>query len=76
MLLQGIRRQKIEPLIGDLKRDFTILIVTHNMGQARRCADEVAFFCFGEIIEAGATAKMFEAPRQNHTQNYIAGKFG
>jgi phosphate transport system ATP-binding protein len=46
------------------------------MEQARRCADKVAFFYLGEMIEAGATAQMFDAPRQKHTRSYIAGKFG
>ncbi len=74
--LDPISTQKIEALIGELKRDFTILIVTHNMEQARRCADRVAFFYLGEMIESGSMAQMFEAPQQKRTQNYISGKFG
>jgi len=74
--LDPMSAQKIEALISDLKRDFTILIVTHNMEQARRCADKVAFFYLGEMIEAGATEQMFDAPRQKRTRNYIAGQFG
>jgi phosphate transport system ATP-binding protein len=68
--------EKIEALIADLKRDFTILIVTHNLEQARRCADKVAFFYLGEMIEAGPATQMFDAPQQQHTQNYMAGLFG
>jgi len=74
--LDPLSTQKIEALIGELKRDFTILIVTHNIEQARRCADQVAFFYLGEMIESGSTAQMFDAPRMPHTQNYIAGAFG
>jgi phosphate transport system ATP-binding protein len=74
--LDPISAQKIEALIADLKRDFTIVIVTHNMEQARRCADKVAFFYLGEMIEAGPTGQMFDAPRQGRTQDYIAGDFG
>ena len=65
--LDPISAEKIEALIADLKRDFTILIVSHNMEQARRCADKVAFFYLGEMIEAGPTAQIFDAPRQTHT---------
>jgi phosphate transport system ATP-binding protein len=68
--------EKIEALIGELKRDLTILIVTHNMEQARRCSDQVAFFYLGEMIESGPTAQMFQAPRRRLTQDYVAGKFG
>jgi phosphate transport system ATP-binding protein len=74
--LDPISAQKIEALIADLKRDFTIVIVTHNMEQAQRCADKVAFFYLGEMIEAGSTGQMFDAPRQRRTQDYIAGTFG
>jgi phosphate transport system ATP-binding protein len=74
--LDPLSTEKIEALIGELKRDFTILMVTHNMEQARRCADRVAFFYLGEMIEAGPTARMFEAPRTQGARNYISGKFG
>ena len=74
--LDPISGQKIEALIADLKRDFTIVIVTHNMEQAQRCADKVAFFYLGEMIEAGSTGQLFDAPRQTRTQDYIAGTFG
>jgi phosphate transport system ATP-binding protein len=74
--LDPLSAQRIEDLIADLKHEFTIVIVTHNMEQARRCADKMAFFYLGQMIEAGATNQMFEAPRQKCTQNYIAGNFG
>ena len=74
--LDPISGQKIEALIADLKRDLTIVIVTHNMEQARRCADKVAFFYLGEMIEAGSAGQMFDAPQHRRTQDYIAGAFG
>jgi len=74
--LDPISAQKIEALIADPKRDITIVIVTHNMEQAQRCADKVAFFYLGEMIEAGSTGQMFDAPRQRRTQDYMAGTFG
>ena len=74
--LDPISTRKIETLIADLKRDFTIVIVTHNMEQAQRCADKVAFFYLGEMIEAGSTRQMFDGPQQRRTQDYIAGTFG
>jgi phosphate transport system ATP-binding protein len=74
--LDPVSTQKIEALIADLKRDFTIVIVTHNMEQARRCADKVAFFYLGEMIEAGSAGQMFDAPQHRRTQDYIAGAFG
>jgi phosphate transport system ATP-binding protein len=74
--LDPLSTEKIEALIGELKRDFTILIVTHNMEQARRVADQVAFFYLGEMIESGSTTQMFDAPLRQRTQNYIAGSFG
>ena len=74
--LDPISTLRIEELIDELKRDFTIAIVTHNMQQAGRCADQVAFFYLGELIEVGAAAQMFTAPRQKQTQDYITGRFG
>jgi phosphate transport system ATP-binding protein len=74
--LDPISTLKIEELIDELKRDFTIAIVTHNMQQAARCADQVAFFYLGELIEVGAAAQIFTAPRQRKTQEYITGRFG
>jgi len=74
--LDPISTLKVEELIDELKRDFTIAIVTHNMQQAARCADQVAFFFIGELVEVGAAAQMFTAPRQKRTQEYITGRFG
>jgi phosphate transport system ATP-binding protein len=74
--LDPISSRKIEELIAELKADLTIVIVTHNMEQARRCADQVAFFYLGEMVEVGPTARIFSAPRQPSTQSYIAGQFG
>jgi phosphate transport system ATP-binding protein len=74
--LDPISTLKIEELIDELKHEFTIAIVTHNMQQAARCADQVAFFFLGELIEVGQAAQMFTAPRQKRTQEYITGRFG
>ena len=74
--LDPISTLKIEELIDELKRDFTIVIVTHNMQQAARCADRVAFFYLGEMVEVGTAAQMFTAPQQRRTQEYITGRFG
>ena len=74
--LDPISTLRIEELIDELKRDFTIVIVTHNMQQAARCADQVAFFYLGELIEVGAAGQMFTAPKQKKTQEYITGRFG
>ncbi len=74
--LDPISTLKIEELIDELKHEFTIAIVTHNMQQAARCADQVAFFFIGELIEAGPAAQMFTSPRQKRTQEYITGRFG
>jgi phosphate transport system ATP-binding protein len=74
--LDPISTLKIEELIDELKRDFTIIIVTHNMQQAGRCADTVAFFYLGELVEAGPTSQIFTAPRERRTQEYITGRFG
>ena len=74
--LDPISTLRIEELIDELKRDFTIAVVTHNMQQAARCADQVAFFYLGELVEVGAAMTMFTAPRQKRTQDYITGRFG
>ncbi len=74
--LDPISTLRIEELIDELKHEFTIAIVTHNMQQAARCADQVAFFYLGEVVEAGPAAEMFTAPRQKRTQEYITGRFG
>ena len=74
--LDPISTLKVEELIDELKRDFTIAIVTHNMQQAARCADQVAFFYLGELVEIAPAAQMFTAPREKRTQDYITGRFG
>ena len=74
--LDPISTLKIEELIDELKKDFTIVIVTHNMQQAARCADRVAFFYLGELVEVDAAGVMFTAPKQQRTQEYITGRFG
>lgn len=74
--LDPISTLKIEELIDELKQDFTIAIVTHNMQQAARCADQVAFFYLGELIEVAPAAQMFTAPKQQRTREYITGRFG
>ena len=74
--LDPISTAKVEELIDELKRDFTIVIVTHNMQQAARCADTTAFFYLGVLIEVDETAKMFTNPSDRRTQDYITGRFG
>jgi phosphate transport system ATP-binding protein len=74
--LDPISTLKIEELIDELKQDFTIAIVTHNMQQAARCADQVAFFYLGELIEVAPAHQLFTAPKQKKTQEYITGRFG
>ena len=74
--LDPISTLKVEELIDELKRDFTIAIVTHNMQQAGRCADQVAFFYLGELVEVATASDMFTAPKQRRTQEYITGRFG
>ena len=67
---------RIEELIDELKKDFTIAIVTHNMQQAARCADQVAFFYLGELVEVGQAGQIFTSPRERRTQEYVTGRFG
>jgi phosphate transport system ATP-binding protein len=74
--LDPISTTKVEELIDELKRDFTIAIVTHNMQQAARCADQVAFFYLGEMVEVSSAEQMFTSPKQKKTQEYITGRFG
>lgn len=66
----------IEDLVSELKTEYTIIIVTHNMQQATRISDITAFFLLGEIIEAGATQEIFSNPKDKRTENYITGRFG
>lgn len=74
--LDPISTQKIEELIQDLKQNFTIVIVTHNMQQAARVSDYTAFFYMGSLIEIDQTETIFTNPGNNMTENYITGKFG
>ncbi len=74
--LDPLSMAKIEHLIDDLKQHITIALVTHNMQQAARCADQVAFFYLGEVIEVGPVNQMFTAPKQKSTQDYVTGRFG
>jgi phosphate transport system ATP-binding protein len=74
--LDPISTQKIEELIQDLKKNYTIIIVTHNMQQAARVSDETAFFYMGDLIEINSTEKIFTKPDIEMTENYITGKFG
>jgi len=74
--LDPISTAKIEELIHELKDTFTIVIVTHNMQQAARVSDFTAFFYLGELIEFGATGKLFTAPEKRQTEDYITGRFG
>ncbi len=74
--LDPISTSKIEELIHELKKDYTIVIVTHNMQQAARVSDKTGFFMLGELIEFSDTKKMFLNPEKEQTQNYITGRFG
>ncbi|CAN5427995.1 MAG: phosphate ABC transporter ATP-binding protein PstB [Pyrinomonadaceae bacterium] len=74
--LDPIATQKIEELIFKLKRQYTIVIVTHNMQQAARVSDRTAFFWLGKLIEVNATEKMFTNPDEKLTEDYITGRFG
>jgi phosphate transport system ATP-binding protein len=74
--LDPLATQKIEDLIIELKKDYTIVIVTHNMQQAARCSDTTAFFYLGELIEYGPTTKIFTNPAQKRTEDYVTGRFG
>ena len=74
--LDPISTGRIEDLMEELKKDITIVIVTHNMQQATRIADKTAFFLLGELVEYGDTEKIFSAPDDKRTENYITGRFG
>jgi phosphate transport system ATP-binding protein len=74
--LDPISTSKIEELIYELKKDYTIMIVTHNMQQASRVSDKTAYFYLGEMIEYDDTIKIFTNPKEISTQNYITGRFG
>lgn len=74
--LDPIATLKIEELIAELKNDYTIIIVTHNMQQATRISDKTAFFLLGEMVEFNDTDELFKNPRDKRTEDYITGRFG
>ena len=74
--LDPISTNKIEDLVLDLKKDYTIIMVTHNMQQATRVSDNTVFFLLGEMIELDKTEKLFSMPRDKRTEDYITGRFG
>ena len=74
--LDPISTSRIEDLAMELKQDYTIVIVTHNMQQAVRISDQTAFFLLGDLVEYGSTEEMFSQPRDKRTEDYITGRFG
>jgi len=74
--LDPISTAKVEELAAELKKDYTIVIVTHNMQQALRISDRTAFFLLGEMVEFGETEKLFSMPQDKRTEDYITGRFG
>ena len=74
--LDPIATQKIEELIFELRKEYTIIIVTHNMAQASRVSDYTAFFLLGEIVEYATTDNLFKSPKNKKTEDYITGRFG
>jgi len=74
--LDPIATSKIEDLIGELKREYTVVIVTHSMQQAARISEYTAFFHLGEIVEVGSTNDIFTRPKEKRTEDYITGRFG
>ena len=74
--LDPISTSKIEDLVVELKKDYTIVMVTHNMQQAARISDKTAFFLLGEVIESGGTEQVFSMPANQKTEDYITGRFG
>ena len=74
--LDPLATLKIEELICELKKQYTIIIVTHNMAQATRCSDRTAFMYLGKLIEYGSTMQMFEDPKDSQTEAYVTGAFG
>jgi len=74
--LDPISTGKIEELIAELKNDYTVVIVTHNMQQAARCSDHTAYMYLGDLVEFGATEQVFTNPRRKETEDYITGRFG
>ena len=74
--LDPISTAKVEELIHELKKQYTIVIVTHNMQQAARISDRTAFFLLGELVECGPTGEIFSTPKDKRTEDYISGRFG
>ena len=74
--LDPISTAKIEDLVLELKKDYTIVMVTHNMQQATRVSDKTAFFLLGEVVEMNDTETLFSVPRDKRTEDYITGRFG
>ena len=74
--LDPISTSKIEDLVAELKKQYTIVMVTHNMQQAARISDKTAFFLLGELVEFGDTEQLFSMPRDKRTEDYITGRFG
>ena len=74
--LDPISTAKIEELISELKNDYTVVIVTHNMQQAARCSDYTAYMYLGDLVEFGATEDLFFKPKRQETEDYITGRFG
>jgi phosphate transport system ATP-binding protein len=74
--LDPISTSKIEDLVATLKKEYTIVIVTHNMQQAARVSDGTAFFLLGDMVEYGDTERIFSRPRDKRTEAYITGRFG
>ena len=74
--LDPISTSKIEDLATELKKDYTIVMVTHNMQQAARISDKTAFFLLGEVVEYNDTEQLFSMPKDKRTENYITGRFG
>jgi len=74
--LDPISTSKIEDLVQELKKRYTVVIVTHNMQQATRISDRTAFFLLGEMVEFGSTEQVFSMPRDKRCEDYITGRFG
>ena len=74
--LDPISTSKIEDLVMELKSQYTIVMVTHNMQQAVRVSDQTAFFLLGDLVEYGQTDQIFSTPRDKRTEDYITGRFG
>jgi len=74
--LDPIATSKIEDLLGELKKKYTLVLVTHNMSQAARISDESMFMYLGELVESGPTGTLFTTPKDSRTEAYLTGKFG